>query len=202
MLEEHLQLAPMGVKGEVYIGGAGLARCYLQQPELTAVKFIPNPFSREPGTRLYKTGDLGRYLPDGTIEFIGRSDHQVKIRGFRIELAEIEAVLCQHPSVREAVVVAREDSQEKRLVAYIVSNDNNFENSNFSNYRSFLKERLPDYMMPSSFVMLEALPLTPNGKLNRQALPAPEQVQHTVTESTPHLSRRSDSRNLGTNSAS
>ncbi|MBH8561819.1 amino acid adenylation domain-containing protein [Nostoc sp. CENA67] len=184
ILDKHLQPVPIGVAGELYIGGLGIGQGYLHRPDLTAERFIPNFLSTEPGTRLYKTGDLGRYLPDGTVEFIGRSDHQVKIRGFRIELAEIEAVLCQHPSVREAVVVAREDSQEKRLVAYIVSNDQSVQNSNFSNYRSFLKERLPDYMMPSNFVMLEALPLTPNGKLNRQALPAPEQVQ--LSQKTPH----------------
>jgi amino acid adenylation domain-containing protein len=177
ILDKYLQPLPMRVAGELYIGGLGIGQGYLHRPDLTAERFIPNPFSTEPGTRLYKTGDLGRYLPDGTVEFIGRSDHQVKIRGFRIELAEIEAVLCQHPSVREAVVAAREDSGEKRLVAYLVSNDQSLENANFSNCRSFLKERLPDYMMPSSFVMLEALPLTPNGKVNRQALPAPEQVR-------------------------
>jgi amino acid adenylation domain-containing protein len=186
ILDKYLQPLPMGVAGELYIGGLGIGQGYLHRPDLTAERFIPNPFSTEPGTRLYKTGDLGRYLPDGTVEFIGRSDHQVKIRGFRIELAEIEAVLCQHPSVREAVVVAREDSGEKRLVAYLVSNDQSLENANFSNCRSFLKERLPDYMMPSTFVMLEALPLTPNGKVNRQALPAPEQVRlQTHPQKTP-----------------
>ena len=178
VLEEQL-LAPMGVKGEVYIGGAGLARCYLDQPELTAVKFIPNPFSGEPGTRLYKTGDLGRYLPDGTVEFIGRSDHQVKIRGFRIELGEIEAALCQHPAVREAVVLARQNqSGDRRLVAYAVSDVETFsQHSKLSDLRSFLQERLPDYMVPSAFVMLKALPLTLNGKVDRNSLPAPEQVQ-------------------------
>ncbi|MBE9209301.1 amino acid adenylation domain-containing protein [Nostoc sp. LEGE 06077] len=177
ILDKYLQPVPLGVAGELYIGGLGIGQGYLHRPDLTAERFIPNPFSPEPGTRLYKTGDLGRYLPDGRVEFIGRSDHQVKIRGFRIELAEIEAVLCQHPSVREAVVIAREDVGEKRLVAYLVSNDQSLENSNFSNCRSFLQERLPDYMLPSSFVMLAALPLTPNGKVNRQALPAPEQVR-------------------------
>ena len=182
VLDEQLQLAPIGVKGEVYIGGAGLARCYLDQPELTAVKFIPNPFSEEPGTRLYKTGDLGRYLPDGTIEFLGRSDYQVKIRGFRIELAEIEAVLCQHPLVRETVVVAREEaSGEKRLVAYLVPKDESLlENGKLSDWRSFLNERLPEYMVPSNFVILKALPLTSNGKVNRQELPVPEEVQRQI----------------------
>ncbi|BAY15303.1 amino acid adenylation domain-containing protein [Anabaenopsis circularis NIES-21] len=186
ILDQYLQPLPMGVAGELYIAGLGIGQGYLHRPDLTADRFIPNPFSTEPGTRLYKTGDLGRYLPDGTVEFIGRSDHQVKIRGFRIELAEIEAVLCQHPSVREAVVIAREDAGEKRLVAYLVSNDQNLQNSNFSNCRSFLKERLPDYMLPAHFVMLEALPLTPNGKINRQALPTLEQIQlQTNAQKTP-----------------
>ncbi|BBD60559.1 amino acid adenylation [Nostoc sp. HK-01] len=186
ILDQYLQPLPMGVAGELYIAGLGIGQGYLHRPDLTADRFIPNPFSTEPGTRLYKTGDLGRYLPDGTVEFIGRSDHQVKIRGFRIELAEIETVLCQHPSVREAVVIAREDAGEKRLVAYLVSNDENLQNSNFSNCRSFLKERLPDYMLPAHFVMLEALPLTPNGKINRQALPTLEQIQlQTNAQKTP-----------------
>ncbi|WP_086691624.1 amino acid adenylation domain-containing protein [Nostoc sp. T09] len=187
VLEEQLKLAPIGVKGEVYIGGAGLARCYLDQPELTAVKFIPNPFSEEPGTRLYKTGDLGRYLPDSTIEFLGRSDYQVKIRGFRIELAEIEVVLCQHPLVRESVVVAREEaSGEKRLVAYLVPKDESLlENAKLSDWRSFLTEKLPDYMVPSSFVILPTLPLTSNGKVNRQELPAPEEVQRQINGKMP-----------------
>ncbi|EKE99927.1 MULTISPECIES: non-ribosomal peptide synthetase [unclassified Tolypothrix] len=177
ILDKYLQPVPMGVAGELYIGGLGIGQGYLHRPDLTAERFIPNPFSEEGGTRLYKTGDLGRYLPDGKVEFIGRSDYQVKIRGFRIELAEIEAVLCQHPSVREAVVVAREDSREKKLVAYLVSNEQSLQDGNFSNCRSFLQERLPDYMMPANFVMLEKLPLTPNGKINRQALPAPEQLR-------------------------
>ncbi|MBW4609145.1 MAG: amino acid adenylation domain-containing protein [Hassallia sp. WJT32-NPBG1] len=184
VLDEHLQLSPIGVKGELHIGGTGLARCYLDQPELTAVKFIPNPFSTEPGTRLYKTGDLGRYLLDGTVEFIGRSDHQVKIRGFRIELAEIEVILCQHPSVREAVVVARQNqSDDRRLVAYVVSDvETVSQNATLGDLRSFLQERLPDYMLPSAFVMLKALPLTPNGKVDRNSLPEPEQVQQELEQ--------------------
>lgn len=182
VLEQQLQLAPIGVKGEVYIGGAGLARCYQDQPELTAVKFIPNPFSEEPGTRLYKTGDLGCYLPDGTIEFLGRSDYQVKIRGFRIELAEIETALVQHPLVRETVVVAREEaSGEKRLVAYLVPQDESLlQKAQLTDWRSFLSEKLPDYMIPASFVILPALPLTSNGKVNRQELPAPEEEQRNL----------------------
>ncbi|WP_020479985.1 non-ribosomal peptide synthetase [Mastigocladopsis repens] len=178
LLDQHLQPVPIGVAGEVYIGGLGLGQGYLHRPDLTAEKFIPNPYSNQPGARLYKTGDLGRYLPDGTIEFIGRSDYQVKIRGFRIELAEIEAVLGQHPDIREAVVLAREDAGNKRLVAYVVPNNvDSLQNSKSSDLARFLQEKLPDYMLPSSFVMLEALPLTPNGKVNRSALPAPEQVR-------------------------
>jgi amino acid adenylation domain-containing protein len=170
LLDKYLQPVPIGVAGEIYIGGLGISQGYLHRPDLTAVSFIPNPFSEEPGTRLYKTGDLGRYLADGTLEFIGRSDYQVKIRGFRIELAEIEALLTQHPLVRETVVVVREDeSNEKRLVAYIVP-DQQSTNLKVNDCREFLQSRLPDYMMPSSFLMLEALPLTPNGKVNRKAL--------------------------------
>ncbi|MEH2060573.1 MAG: amino acid adenylation domain-containing protein [Nostoc sp.] len=184
ILEENYKLAPIGVKGEIYIGGAGLARCYLNQPDQTALKFIPHPYSNLPGERLYKTGDLGRYLPNGTIEFLGRIDNQVKIRGFRIELGEIEAVLCQHPSVREAVVVARENqSGDRRLVAYVVPDvETVSQDPKLGDLRSFLQERLPDYMLPSAFVMLKALPLTPNGKVNRNSLPAPEQVQQELEQ--------------------
>ncbi len=175
ILDNNLQLAPIGIKGEIYIGGAGLARCYMQHPELTADKFIPNDFSRQPGARLYKTGDLGRYLPDGTIEFLGRSDNQVKIRGFRIELAEIEAILIQYHQVREAIVAARNsETGDKRLVAYLVPE--NLEAIDLNELNKFLRDNLPDYMLPSSFVILEAFPLTPNGKVNRQALPAPEEL--------------------------
>lgn len=175
ILDKHLQPVPIGVAGELYIGGWGVGQGYLHRPDLTAEKFIPNLFSNEPGARLYKTGDLGRYLSDGTIEFIGRSDHQVKIRGFRIELAEIEAVLTQHPQVHSAVVTMREDEPgNKRLVAYVVPVKT--EASNWSELNNFLRGKLPDYMLPSTFVSLDALPLTPNGKLNRQGLPAPEQV--------------------------
>jgi len=171
ILDKHLQPVPIGVSGELHIGGAGLARGYHNHPELTAQKFIPNPLSNEPGSRLYKTGDLARYLPDGKIEFIGRIDNQVKIRGFRIELGEIEATLTQYPSLREAVVVVREDSTgDKRLVAYIVTQ----EQVAVSVLRMFLKTKLPDYMVPSAFVFLEAIPLTPNGKIDRRALPKPD----------------------------
>ncbi|MBD1825981.1 non-ribosomal peptide synthetase [Microcoleus vaginatus GB1-A2] len=177
ILDANLQPVPVGVLGQLYIGGAGLSRGYLNLPELTAQKFIPNPFCEEIGARLYKTGDIARYLQDGTIEFLGRSDNQVKIRGFRIELGEIEAVLSQHPAVRESVVLLGEDnSGENRLVAYIVSSSefSTEQPSLISKLRGFLKEKLPQYMIPSAFVLLEALPLTSNGKIDRRSLRAPD----------------------------
>jgi amino acid adenylation domain-containing protein len=171
ILDANLQLVPIGVIGELYIGGKGLARGYHRRPDLTAQKFIPHIFSQQSSTRLYKTGDLVRYLPDGNIEFFGRIDNQVKIRGFRIELGEIEAVLTQHPAVNETVVVVREDIPgNKRLVAYIVAHG--FLPT--ADIRNFLKDKLPDYMIPSAFVQLDILPLTHNGKINRQALPVPK----------------------------
>ncbi|MCU0532506.1 MAG: amino acid adenylation domain-containing protein [Hydrococcus sp. Prado102] len=168
ILDRHLQPVPIGVPGELYIGGLGLARCYLNRPELTKEKFIVNPFSND-GSRLYKTGDLARYLSDGAIEFLGRLDNQVKIRGFRIELGEIEAILSEHPKVRQTVVIIQSDRQ--RIVAYVVPNE---EQLTTSELQSSLKERLPDYMMPSAIAMLQSLPLTPNGKIDRRALPAPD----------------------------
>ncbi|MBD2540827.1 non-ribosomal peptide synthetase [Coleofasciculus sp. FACHB-SPT36] len=246
ILDSHLQLVPIGVSGEIYIGGDSLARGYLNQPELTAEKFIPNPFLKnskvrssplnepafplnptpsEPAapaplsacgeglgvgcfpdavngfdiksqeseensklktqnSKLYKTGDLARYLPDGNIEFLGRIDHQVKIRGFRIELGEIEAVLKQHPGVEQAVVVVREDvSGDKRLVAYSVfsqqrgSREESTQSNLMGDLRSFVKAKLPEYMIPSAFVILKTLPLTANGKVDRKKLPAPEQIR-------------------------
>ena len=173
LLDSHMQPVPIGVPGELHIGGLGLARGYLNRPELTDEKFIPDPFRQKEGARVYKTGDLARFLRDGSIEFIGRSDYQVKIRGFRIELGEIEAVLSQHPSVLQTVVIAREDgSGEKRLVAYVVSNEGPA--LSISDLRRFLREKLPEYMVPFAFVLLEALPLTPSGKVNRSVLPAPD----------------------------
>ncbi|MEH2405962.1 amino acid adenylation domain-containing protein [Nostoc sp.] len=182
VLEENLQPAPIGLNGEIYIGGTTLARCYLNQPEQTAVKFIPNPFSQEKGARLYKTGDRAHYLPDGTIEFLGRTDYQVKIRGFRIELGEIEAVLSLHPNVREVVVLAKDsESSQKYLTAYVVRcQESPIINNELRNY---MQARLPEYMVPSSFVMLKALPLTPNGKVDRQALPEPNSVRPQLEKS-------------------
>jgi amino acid adenylation domain-containing protein/non-ribosomal peptide synthase protein (TIGR01720 family) len=174
ILDEDRKLVPAGLPGELYIGGRGVARGYLNRPEQTAERFIPNPFSAEAdGARLYRTGDLVRRLPDGQIEFLGRVDHQVKIRGFRIELGEIEVLLGQHASVREAVVVAREDEHgHKRLIAYVVAAQK--QQLKVAELQSYLKEKLPDYMIPTSFVVLDSMPLNANGKLERTALPSPE----------------------------
>ncbi|PSB17678.1 non-ribosomal peptide synthetase [Phormidesmis priestleyi ULC007] len=186
ILDSFLQPVPISVVGELHIGGVGLARGYLNRPDLTAEKFIPHPFSPEPGSRLYKTGDLARYLSDGTIEFLGRMDHQVKLRGFRIELGEIEAVLRQDPQIREAVVILREDQPgDKRLVAYIVASTESIDTREVSR---FLKEKLPDYMVPSAFVQLAALPLTANGKCDRRALPAPQASVNLIVDSVPSTS--------------
>jgi amino acid adenylation domain-containing protein len=174
ILDEHQNLLPIGVPAEICISGVGLTRGYLNNPELTAEKFVANPFT--PGERIYRTGDLGRWTADGNIEFLGRIDHQVKVRGFRVEPGEVETVLGQHPAVREAVVIDQEDhSGNTRLVAYIVLNQE--QTLPIGELRSFLKENLPDYMVPSAFVMLDALPLTPNGKVDRRALPVPDQVR-------------------------
>ena len=174
VLDGHMDPVPIGILGQLYIGGDGLARGYFNRPDLTAEKFIPDPFSGSPGARLYNTGDLARYLPDGNIEFIGRVDNQVKLRGFRIELGEIESVLVQHPEVQAAAAIVREDTPgAKRLVAYIVPEK--AEAIPTKELRSYLGSKLPDYMVPSAFVTLAKLPLTPNGKVDRRALPTPDQ---------------------------
>jgi aryl carrier-like protein len=175
ILDSNLQPVPIGVKGELYIGGERLARGYLNRPELTQEKFISHPFnnpkSQIQNPKLYKTGDLARYLPDGNIEFIGRIDDVVKIRGFRVALGEIESLLVQHPDVICQVVILREDQPgHKQLVAYVVSDNPSLTQNEL---QSFLKQKLPNYMIPTAFVMLEALPLTTNGKVDRRALPAP-----------------------------
>jgi amino acid adenylation domain-containing protein len=171
ILNEKLSSVGIGMPGELYISGAGLARGYLNRPDLTAERFIANPFSQEPGARMYKTGDQCRYLADGNIEYLGRMDFQVKIRGFRIELGEIEAALHKHPDIRDAVVLAREDAPgDKRLVAWLVAQTPEIA-LQAGELRQFLKETLPDYMIPAAFVFLDAMPLTPNGKLDRKALP-------------------------------
>lgn len=176
ILDRHLQLVPAGVVGELYIGGEGLARGYLKRPEQTRERFIDDPFSGEPGSRLYKTGDLARYWSDGNIEVLGRQDQQVKVRGFRIELGEIEVALRQHPAVRQAVVVVQEDAHgDKRLVGYWVAEGK--EIPPVSEFRRYLQEKLPDYMVPSAFVMLEKFPLTPNGKIDRRSLPSPTGIR-------------------------
>ncbi|OMF83729.1 hypothetical protein BK144_31315, partial [Paenibacillus sp. FSL R7-0273] len=173
IVNENRQLQPVGVAGELCIAGDGLARGYLNNPELTAEKFVANPF--EPGTRMYRTGDLARWLPDGNLEYLGRIDHQVKIRGYRIECGEIEARLLAHASIREAVVLAREDGQgQAYLCAYLVSE----KAVPVTELRAHLAEQLPDYMIPSYFVELEGIPLNTNGKVDRRALPVPE-AAHT-----------------------
>ncbi len=172
VLDRNRQPVPIGIPGELYIGGNCLARGYLNQPALTDEKFIQHPFSIEPGARLYRTGDLVRYLADGNLEFLGRLDNQIKIRGFRVELGEIEAALGQHPGVRDALVLAREDMPgDKRLVAYLIANEQSVPTQ--SELRRYLKTKLPEYMVPTAFEWLEALPLTPSGKIDRLNLPQP-----------------------------
>ncbi|MEA5516075.1 non-ribosomal peptide synthetase [Nodularia sp. UHCC 0506] len=176
ILDQYLQPVPIGVTGELYIGGNNLARGYINHPELTNEKFIYKSFENSQSVRLYKTGDLGRYLPNGNIEFLGRADQQVKIRGFRIEITEIESVLQEHDGIRETKILAREDElNHQRLVAYFVPNQESEVLT--TDLRDFLKAKLPDYMIPSAFVQLKAFPLTVNGKIDHQALPAPENIK-------------------------
>src|SRR5215217_128481 len=194
ILDQRMQVTPVGVVGELYIGGDGLARDYLRRPELTAEKFVPHPYSTEPGARLYRTGDLVRYVSDGNIEFLERMDQQVKVRGFRIEPGEIEAALQDHPAVRQSLVIAHEETPgERQLVAYVVT-DPHFqpphetpENGTFVHQlvpqlRNWLRARLPDYMTPANFVVLDELPLNANGKIDRRALPVPDTARHVVEE--------------------
>ncbi len=182
ILDDHLLPVPIGVSGQLHIGGDGLARGYLNRPDLTAEKYIPDPFSKTPGARLYRTGDLARYLPDGNVAFLGRIDHQVKLRGFRIELGEIEAVLGEHSKVRQSVILSREDVPgDKRLVAYVVPTHSR--TAPVNELRAFLKNQLPEYMVPSAFVFMESLPLTPNGKLDRKALSAPDKSSFELATS-------------------
>ena len=173
ILDEHLRQVPIGTPGELYIGGIGLAKGYLNRPELNAEKFIPHPWSDRPGERLYRTGDLVRFLPDGQVDFLGRVDYQIKIRGYRIEPDEIITLLNRYPAVQASMVLAREDtSGDKRLVAYVVLNQGM--SACINALQEWLAERLPDYMIPAVFVQLDALPVTPNGKIDRAALPAPD----------------------------
>lgn len=179
LLDRHFNPVPIGVPGEIYIGGTALAHGYANRPGLTQERFVPDPFSPDPGARLYKTGDLARYLPGGDVEYLGRMDHQVKIRGFRIEPGEIESVISQHPAVKQAVILVREHPPgDKRLIAYIVPAQQPV--LVVSELHGFLKEHLPAYMVPSAFVVLDNLPLTPSGKIDRQALPAPGQARPSL----------------------
>jgi acyl carrier protein len=188
VLGEDLRLAPVGAVGELYIGGAGVARGYLARPELTAERFVPDPFSAEPGARMYRTGDRVRRLADGRLDFLGRMDSQVKVRGFRIELGEIETALLQLPAVREAVVVVREDRPgQARLVAYVVPRPDQAADATL--LQQSLRQALPEHMVPSAFVVMEAFPLSPNGKVDRKALPTPELPQAAFVEPATELER-------------
>lgn len=180
IVDQRMQPVPVGVPGELCIGGTGIAKGYLNQPQQTGERFVSDPFSNHPGARVYRTGDLARWLPDGNIEFLGRLDQQVKIRGFRVEPAEIESVLKENTLVKQAIVVARSENDEKRLVAYVVATSKSSQSS--TELRSYLQEHLPEYMVPSAIVLLDALPLTPNGKVDTAALPAPEAIarEHAV----------------------
>jgi acyl carrier protein len=188
VLDQAFQPVTAGLIGELYLGGTTLARGYQNQPDLTAEKFIPDPFSPTPGTRLYKTGDLVRYLPDGQLEFVGRLDDQIKVRGFRVELGEIEAALHRHPAVRQAVVLAWQMDQQTgdtRLAAYVLLNDPTITSLHL---RRFLTEKLPHYMVPAHFTLLEAFPLTPSGKIDRRMLSAPAATRPEI--STPFIAPR------------
>ncbi len=188
VLDRQLNPVPVGVTAELYVGGAGLARGYLNRAELTAEKFISNPFSDDPGSRLYRTGDSGRYLSDGNLEYNGRIDNQVKIRGYRIELGEIESTLAQHPAVQEAVVVAQESNGDTRLVGYITARAPS--SPTVHELRSYLKEKLPHYMVPAAFAVIDTLPLTRNGKIDRANLPPLD--EGAVVDHRPFVAPRDD----------
>jgi hypothetical protein len=191
VLDRSQALVPAGAAGELYIGGLGVTRGYLNRPDLTAERFVPDPWSPTPGARLYRTGDLARWLPGGVLDYLGRVDHQVKIRGFRIETGEIEAALTGHPSVRQAVVVARDDGGDRRLAAYVVHDlpggpdGSSGDAALFAELRQLLRRSLPEPMVPSAFMALPALPLTPNRKVDRKALPRPERPVVTTAYELP-----------------
>jgi acyl-coenzyme A synthetase/AMP-(fatty) acid ligase/acyl carrier protein len=190
LLDEAHQVVPLGVPGEIYVAGIGLARGYLNRPELTAERFIPNPFSETPGGRLYRTFDLARRLPDGNVEFLGRVDHQIKIRGHRVELGEIEVALTAVPAVKEAVVVVDEQGTgDKRLLAFVVANPTTAQ-LQLSEIKDHLRQSLPEHMVPAGFVQVESLPLTLNGKLDRQALAKLE--QHALVDENSFVAPRSE----------
>ena len=195
ILDQFLNPVPVGVPGELHIAGPGLARGYLRRPELTAEKFVPDPFSQDPNSRLYKTGDQARYLPDGNIQFLGRLDRQVKIRGFRVELGEIEMVLNQHPQIRESVVAIQEyTSGSKRLIGYVVAAKD--EEPNMDEIRKFLRKKLPDYMIPLIFVPMDSFPLTSTGKIDRRALPIPDQLDTKAEYAAPKTSTQKKMANI------
>jgi len=188
ILDGEGSVQPVGVIGEIHLSGDGLARGYMNKADLTAAAFVPNPYGRQGGERLYRTGDLGRHLPDGSLQFIRRKDEQVKVRGYRIELGEIESALNEHPEVSEAAVVAREDfAGHKRLVGYLVMEA--WAELNVAEVRWYLKERLPEYMVPGLYFQLDEMPRTPNGKLNKHALPEPEGLR---TETRKYKEPRTD----------
>ncbi len=189
ILNDAMELVPIGEQGELYIGGVGVARGYLNRPALTAERFVHDPFSSQPDARLYRTGDIARYLPDGAIECLGRLDQQVKLRGFRIELGEIEAVLAHHAPVREAVVTVYEDTPgDKRLVAYVVFHTGF--HATIAELQNYIQQHVPPYMVPSLFVELPAFPLTSSGKVDRRALPAPDHNRPDLKHPLSLLARR------------